>query len=247
MVSRAAALNRNNTENKHLQASLTFSFSNYFCSSLVNAEIQVENHYNLFKRVSYYNSKVYANQLEEGQDYKDLKNVMSLVFVFHDVFDNDLYINNVCYIHEESYTRMSDDRRQCYVELGKYINRNYNSDIWAELLVASTDKEFDDLKGKGALVAEAVERVRGFTKAQKDRYWDDMIKKYELDQLSNRRAIRAEAIAQGLAEGRAEGRAEGLEQSKYEIALKMIKSDESVEKIVLYTGLSESEIKSLMN
>ena len=60
-----------------------------------------------------------------------------------------------------------------------------------------------------------------------------------------------EAEAKGRAEGRAEGKAEGKAEGEYQKALSMAKAmlsdGEPIEKIVKYSGLSESEIIELKN
>ncbi len=69
--------------------------------------------YNLIKRIGYYNSKLYVEQLESGMDYKTLPNVISLVFVYHDVFSgkyySDSYVNNIYLWHKESDTILEDN------------------------------------------------------------------------------------------------------------------------------------------
>ncbi len=47
-------------------------------------------------------------------------------------------------------------------------------------------------------------------------------------------------------EGREEGRGKGRDQRNFEIAIKMKKNGESIEKIIEYTGLTQSEIEQLL-
>ncbi|MCQ2177085.1 MAG: hypothetical protein MJY41_03990, partial [Bacteroidales bacterium] len=65
------------------------------------------------------------------------------------------------------------------------------------------------------------------------------------DLMSYARVQRAEGIAEGEAKGRAEGRAEGIAEGKAEMAKAMKNDGMSLEVIARYSGLSESEIKSL--
>lgn len=55
----------------------------------------------------------------------------------------------------------------------------------------------------------------------------------------------AEGKAEGLLEGKAEGREEGLIEGRSSVALSMKLAGESIDKIKLYTGLSEKEINLL--
>lgn len=51
--------------------------------------------------------------------------------------------------------------------------------------------------------------------------------------------------AAGKAEGRAEGRAEGMAKRNMEIARTMLDNGESIDKIILYTGLSKECIEEI--
>ena len=56
---------------------------------------------------------------------------------------------------------------------------------------------------------------------------------------------KAEGLAEGLAEGEATGLAKGKAEEKLAIAKAMKLAGEPVEKIILYSGLSEEQIKAL--
>ncbi len=53
--------------------------------------------------------------------------------------------------------------------------------------------------------------------------------------------------AEGIAEGEARGKAEGKAEGRVEIARTMLQNNEPLEKIMTYTGLSETEVKNLMH
>ncbi len=210
---------------------------------IINIEIQVENRDNLLKRINYYNSKSYNEQMEYGQDYGSLANVVSLVFVFHDVFtsSNDKnYINNVVYVHKESGKVMEHDRRLCFVELGKYNKDRelYEKDKWAEFLIAENEDEFKELEKEGGIMAEAVKELEYFTKEYKDRYWDDMYKKAELDYISDINS----ATRKGISIGRSEGICIGEKRGKVE---GMLLVDIPTKQITELTGATEEEIEEI--
>ncbi len=219
-----------NIEDKMPRADILFKLKKA-SGEIINLEMQVQNKYNLIDRISYYNSKMFIEQLEEGQDYKDLCNTVNLVFVFHDVFDNERYINNIVDYHIESSTILRKDRKKCFVELGKYSRNKekYKKDVLADLLLALEEDEFERLKKEGDFMASAVKELYGFTQKQIDSYWDDMYKKYEMD-MSNERAVEREL-----------GRKEGI----FYIAKNMLSEGVSKLDISKYTGLSIEEIESL--
>jgi predicted transposase/invertase (TIGR01784 family) len=52
---------------------------------------------------------------------------------------------------------------------------------------------------------------------------------------------------EGRQEGRMEGRTEGKKEEKLETARRMLHDDFPIESIIKYTGLTEKEIRALMN
>ena len=58
---------------------------------------------------------------------------------------------------------------------------------------------------------------------------------------------RAEGRAEGIAEGRMEGEKIGASKEKTETALRMQKAGKSVEDILIATGMTEEELRSIMN
>ncbi len=145
----------------------------------IDIEMQVLNHFNLIKRAEYYNSKLYAGQLKQGEDYSKLRRTISLIFVFHDVFTNKEYVNSIVPTHIETGNIVKECKWMCYIELGKYMRQreSYEKDIWADLLVAEEEREFEEIREGGGIMAEAVSRIEEYTQEEKDRYWDDMMAK----------------------------------------------------------------------
>ncbi len=202
---------------------------------IFNLEMQVVEQMNLLNRVNYYNSKRYVEQLEAGQGYGKLNNTLTLVFTFHDVFQNDRYINNIVDFHLEEHIMMGQNRKRCFVELGKYMKHSdrYEKDLLAELLIAYEKEDFERLKKEGEFMTEAVENLYGFSQKQKDAYWDDMVKKFELDMLTNERGWEER------------GMEKGLQQASLDIAKNMLKNGLDKDTIARCTGLSLEEIEAL--
>ncbi len=80
------------------------------------------------KRIYYYNTKLYSQQLKRGGNYNNLRKTISLTFTLYDVFtekevsksNSVAYINNVSLYHTESLTPFMDDIHLCFVELSRY-------------------------------------------------------------------------------------------------------------------------------
>ncbi len=81
------------------------------------------------------------------------------------------------------------------IELSKYIKLSksniVDSEEWSDLLAATKLEELEELERKGGIMAEAVRKLKYFSQEEADRYWPEMIEKYEMDMVSNREAWRA--------------------------------------------------------
>jgi predicted transposase/invertase (TIGR01784 family) len=59
--------------------------------------------------------------------------------------------------------------------------------------------------------------------------------------------LKREGIKEGIKEGKREGIREGIKEEKLETAKRMLMDDISIETVIKYTGLTEKEVKALMN
>ena len=67
----------------------------------VNVEVQLSNQKNIHKRSLYYASKLYEEQLDEGEKYKELTKVVAINFIDFRFFPSDAYRS--CYgLREDS-------------------------------------------------------------------------------------------------------------------------------------------------
>ena len=119
-----------------------------------------------------------------------------------------------------------------------------SSDLFLTSINAKTGKETvtDELMSN-AEVKEALDLCRNLTDEERG-YYDGF---WGMEFLRNDRdkTVREVSLAEGRAKGRAEGRAEGEKQKAIEMARMMKADGESIDKIMRYTGLTESEINNL--
>ena len=96
---------------------------------------------------------------------------------------------------------------------------------------------------KDRLVKKYMEEVKRVN--EDPRFREYMTK--EEDQKKILKSLITEATEEGRAEGEKIGEARGEKQSKIEMAKKMLKAGESIEKIVIYTELPREEIERIQN
>ncbi len=223
----------------------------------INIEMQLTSKDFFLKRIYYYNTKLYSEQLKSGEDYDKLKKTISLTFTLYDVFTEDInenyenlsYVNNVSLYHEERLTPFIDDVALCFVELNRYKrllkNNKVERDFWADLLLANSNEELFELSERSDIMAEAVKELKYFSEDDVARYWSDMYEKAERDKRAERSYAIKEASKLALLKGEKRGEKRGEENTKQKIALSMLKSDVDPKMISKFTSLSLEEITNL--
>jgi predicted transposase/invertase (TIGR01784 family) len=71
-------------------------------------------------------------------------------------------------------------------------------------------------------------------------------RRYERDREHERAVLRDEGRTEGLAEGRKEGRKEGRAEERAEIARNFLADGDSIDRVMRLTGLSKTELESLL-
>ncbi len=207
----------------------------------INVEIQLLMQADFLQRIYYYNSKMYVNQAIKGKSYKDLNKSITLAFTMFDVFkDYSGYKNNIYLYHEETKARVLEDIHIAVIELSKYMRLTNNNEVanddWADLLIANSNDEFKTIERRGGIMAEAVRKLKFFSQEEVDRYWPEMIEKYEMDMRSN------EQYWQAIGEKRGESRGIAIGEIRGMLALG---ADNA--KITELTGATEEEIQEIKN
>jgi predicted transposase/invertase (TIGR01784 family) len=215
----------------------------------VNIEVQLRNHHNMDRRSLFYWSTMYTEDLEAGEDYHELPDVIAVNIVDFDYLPYGNY--HTCF-------RLREDTDTSFILTGALEIHFIDMVKWRE----SGEKDLEnnpldrwlawlDFGSPPELVAEVVRmdseimaanEKQEFTSQDKEarrHYWRRMLG--EMD----RKATLEYARDTGLAEGRAEGLAEGLAEGKLEIARNLKKMGLSVSQIAEGTGLLPEVIEKL--
>ena len=214
----------------------------------VNIEVQLRNQGNMDRRNLYYLSREYAKNLEAGQDYRELPNVISINIVdfdflsvenFHSVFhlredkERDFILTNALEIH---YLDMVKFRR-----LGKKAFQNEPLHRWLAWLDPRSQKELG--KEEVGMNEAILEMDEGIRKAQEKLDYlsgdKDFLEMYELRE----KAIRDWNSSINYAHQ--EGKVEGITEATLKIARKMKDSGRQISEIEEFTGLAPQDIERL--
>lgn len=218
--------------------------------------VEMQNAYQEFfkDRTVYYSTFPIREQSQRGENWDfQLDHVYTvglLNFVFDEDKDNRDYFHHEVMLMDVNTKKVFYDKLTLiYIEIPKFHKRE-------DELLTMFDKWMFVLRNLSRLMerpAALQERIftKLFDQAEIARFDAKDLKDYEDSVNAYRDIINAintegkRKYAEGREEGRAEGRAEGAEIRTREFARIMLQANEPVDKIMAFTGLTESEIEEL--
>ena len=248
-------LNKGYIEDKFSRLDVKATTSN---NEIINIEIQLKNEYNMIKRSLYYWSKLYSEQLNEGEDYSVLKrticiNILNFKYLktrkFHsryrlkEIYSNE-ELTNVAEIH--------------FIEIPKLEEGSDEKDMlvaWIEFLKNPESEKVRSLEMSVEEIREAKDELIKMSNDDTQRELYEMRAKTLRDKISALNEAERKGIKkgreEGRKEGREEGRKEGIEEGEknkaIEIAKSLINLGLDKEAISKSTGLDLCEVEKLMN
>ncbi|WP_338481389.1 Rpn family recombination-promoting nuclease/putative transposase [Clostridium beijerinckii] len=216
-------------EDKYSRLDVKATTSN---NEIINIEIQLKNEHNMIKRSMYYLSKMYEEQLGEGEDYSKLGrtvciNILNFKYLKTERFHTAYRLKEI-----ETNEELTDIIEMHFIEIPKLEENSDEKD----LLVAWTEFLKDPESEKVRSLEMTVEEIRR-AKDQLVRMSNDA----EQREIYEMRAKILKDKVSALNKAKEEGREEG----KIEMAIEMLKDGEPIEKIIKYSKLDESEILEL--
>ena len=228
-------LNKGYIEDKFSRLDVKATTSN---NEIINIEIQLKNEYNMIKRSLYYWSKLYSEQLNEGEDYSVLKrticiNILNFKYLktrkFHsgyrlkEIYSNE-ELTNVAEIH--------------FIEIPKLEEGSDEKDMlvaWIEFLKNPESEKVRSLEMSVEEIREAKDELIKMSNDDTQRELYEMRAKTLRDKIS------------ALNEAERKGIKKGEKNKAIEIAKSLINLGLDKEAISKSTGLDLGEIEKLMN
>lgn len=224
---------------------------------LVLIEIQVEAQYDYFHRMVYGSSKLITDNMSSGFSYDMVRKVISINIVYFDLGHGEDYVykgvTDFKGIHKNDLLQLSAMQKE------KLKDMEQVSEIFPEYYILKVN-EFDNLAKdtldewiyflknseiKSEFSAKGLQRAA----AELDILNLSREERADYDSYIEDRRVGESSIKTSWFEGHQQGIEQGIEQGfdkrNIEIAIAMIKDVESNEKIIKYTGLSDSEINAL--
>ncbi len=232
-------LNKGYIEDKFSRLDVKATTSN---DEIINIEIQLKNEYNMIKRSLYYWSKLYSEQLNEGEDYSLLKrticiNILNFKYLKTRMF-HSVYRMKEIHTNEE----LSDIEEIHFIEIPKLEDGSDEKDMlvaWIEFLKNPESEKVRSLEMSVDEIREAKDELIKMSNDDTQRELYEMRAKTLRDKIS--------ALNEAERKGIKKGREEGEKNKAIEIAKSLINLGLDKESIAKSTGLDLCEVEKLMN
>ena len=252
-------LNKGYIEDKFSRLDVKATTSN---NEIINIEIQLKNEYNMIKRSLFYWSKLYSEQLNEGEDYIVLKrticiNILNFKYLKTRKFHSGYRLKEI-YSNEE----LTDVAEIHFIEIPKLEEGTDEKDMlvaWIEFLKNPESEKVRSLEMSIDEIREAKDELIRMSNDDTQRELYEMRAKTIKDKISalneaERKGIkkgRQEGIKEGLQKGIQEGLQKGIQEGEKSKAIEIAKSLINIgldkETISKSTGLDLNEIEKLMS
>ncbi|CEK36549.1 transposase and inactivated derivative,conserved hypothetical protein,PD-(D/E)XK nuclease family transposase [[Clostridium] sordellii] len=211
----------------------------------INIEIQVKNEYNMIKRSLYYWSKMFENQIVEGDNYNKLAktvciNILDFKYLRNEKFHNAYRLKEII-TNEE----LTDTMELHFIEIPKLRKLDDSEEIsdmleaWVAFIQNPDSEVVEKLEMSKKEIREAKSELVRISGDSKERYMYEKRKESILEKVS--------LIESAEQKGIEKGKREGAKEEKILIAKNAIDNNLDDNTIQIITGLSLEEIKELRN
>ena len=208
-------------------------------NEIINIEIQLKNEYNMIQRSLYYLSKMYEEQLNEGEDYSKLArtvciNILNFKYLKTEQFHTGYRLKEI-----ETNEELTDIIEMHFIEIPKLPEDSDEKDMltaWTEFLKDPESEKVRSLEMSVEEIREAKDELVRMSNDKNQREIYEMRSKILKDKIS--------ALNEAERKGIEQGRKEGKEERNIEIAKNLldILDDET---IALKTGLDIEKVKKM--
>ena len=211
-------------------------------NEIINIEIQLKNEYNMIQRSLYYWSKLYEEQLEEGDRYDKLCRTVCINILDFKYLKNDRFHNGYRLKEIETNEELTDLEEIHFIEIPKLKKINSEKDIvdvlegWVEFLRDPESEVVRKLEMTNKEIREAKDELYRLSMDEKERAL------YFIREKSIRNEI--SALANAEEKGMERGIKKGERNKAIEIA-KSLLDVLDIETISIKTGLSRKEIEDI--
>lgn len=183
-------------------------------NEIINIEIQLKNEYNMIQRSLYYWSKLYEEQLEEGDRYDKLCRTVCINILDFKYLKNDRFHNGYRLKEIETNEELTDLEEIHFIEIPKLKKINSEKDIvdvlegWVEFLRDPESEVVRKLEMTNKEIREAKDELYRLSRNSKERELYYLREKSLRDEISALANAKEKGLKEGLKQGLFEGKLE---------------------------------------
>lgn len=208
-------------------------------NGLIDVEVQVQPHLHLKKRLLYYTSRMFVEQIDKGQNYGKLTRAVSIMIVDFELIKTDSAFHHRYRLYDqENRLEYSDALEINVLEIPK-AQKDEASPVsaWLRFFAAKTEDEFMSLAQTNPAMEEAWGVIKELSADERERLLAEDREKTRRDN--------AAYYETGLVEGRAAGITEGRLEERRAMIVKMLNQGLSPEQVSNFTGIALEDVKAL--
>ncbi|MBQ3421653.1 MAG: Rpn family recombination-promoting nuclease/putative transposase, partial [Romboutsia sp.] len=212
-------------------------------------EIQLKNEYNMIQRSLYYWSKLYEEQLEEGDRYDKLCRTVCINILDFKYLKNDRFHNGYRLKEIDTNEELTDLEEIHFIEIPKLKKINSEQEIvdvlegWVEFLRDPESEVVRRLEMTNKEIREAKDELYRLSMDEKERALYFMREKSIRDEIS----ALANAEEKGIEKGIEQGIEQGMEKMEIEIVSNMLNEGLSEDMISKLTKIDINKVIDIKN
>ena len=140
----------------------------------INIEIQLKNEYDMIQRSLYYWSKIYEEQIQEGDSYSNLNRTVCINILNYNYLKNDRFHNIYRLKEIETNEELTDIEEIHFIEIPKLRELNLNDEadmleVWIEFLRDPESEVIRNIEMSNEAVRKAKDKLYKLSQSKKDR------------------------------------------------------------------------------
>ncbi len=222
--------------------------------------MQLVDQNNIEKRILFYLSKMYSQNIKKGHNYFEANKCIAILFTDFDIKslkNIEKYMTKWNFREQEYCDSILTDSLEIYIiempKVKKY-SEGKKLDTWVNFIIKSGDIDMSNVEEPLKKAKKVLEEI---SKDERERYLADLREKYVLDQNNLVKTGYDRGLEQGIKDGFEKGIEEGIEegieqgieqgsrQQQLEIAKEMKNQNYTNEEIQKITKLGKEEIEKL--
>ena len=183
-------------------------------NEIINIEIQLKNEYNMIQRSLYYWSKLYEEQLSEGDRYDKLSRTVCINILDFKYLKNDRFHNGYRLKEIETNEELTDLQEIHFIEIPKLKRFESTEEIvdllegWVEFLRDPESEVIRKLEMSNKEIREAKDELYRLSRNSKERELSYLREKSLRDEISALANAKEKGLKEGLKQGLFEGKLE---------------------------------------